>query len=240
MATVALKDVMKVFADGTVAVDRVNLDVGQGEFMVLLGPTGLREVDPAADGRGPGGPDLGRDHARRRAGQRPATARARGGDGLPGLRALPAHDGGENIGFPLRLAGVEPEPRAERVAEVAGALGIGDVLARKPGAALRWPAPAGRDGPRHRAPAHALPHGRAAVQPGQRAAGRAAGGDLRPGPRARRHHDLRHARPGRGADHGRPGGDPAQRASCRTSAPRPRCTGGPARSTWPRSSAAPG
>ncbi|GAB3864943.1 hypothetical protein GCM10027610_114160 [Dactylosporangium cerinum] len=40
MATVALKDVMKVFADGTVAVDRVNLDVGQGEFMVLLGPSG--------------------------------------------------------------------------------------------------------------------------------------------------------------------------------------------------------
>ncbi|GAB3864940.1 ABC transporter ATP-binding protein [Dactylosporangium cerinum] len=40
---------------------------------------------------------------------------------------------GENIGFPLRLSGVEPEPRAEQVAEVASALGIGDVLARKPG-----------------------------------------------------------------------------------------------------------
>src|SRR5438045_3034470 len=40
VATVALKDVTKVFPDGTVAVDNVNLDVGDGEFMVLLGPSG--------------------------------------------------------------------------------------------------------------------------------------------------------------------------------------------------------
>ncbi|MBB5870609.1 multiple sugar transport system ATP-binding protein [Allocatelliglobosispora scoriae] len=39
---------------------------------------------------------------------------------------------GDNIGFPLRLSGVEPAPRAERVADVASALGIGDVLGRKP------------------------------------------------------------------------------------------------------------
>ena len=39
---------------------------------------------------------------------------------------------GENIGFPLRLSGVEQRPRGERVADVASALGIGDVLARKP------------------------------------------------------------------------------------------------------------
>src|SRR5690242_7036883 len=39
---------------------------------------------------------------------------------------------GDNIGFPLRLSGVDPEPRAERVADVAAALGIGDVLARRP------------------------------------------------------------------------------------------------------------
>ena len=39
---------------------------------------------------------------------------------------------GDNIGFPLRLSGVEPAPRGERVADVASALGIGDVLGRKP------------------------------------------------------------------------------------------------------------
>jgi multiple sugar transport system ATP-binding protein len=39
---------------------------------------------------------------------------------------------GENIGFPLKLSGVEPESRNERVGDVASALGIGDVLGRKP------------------------------------------------------------------------------------------------------------
>jgi multiple sugar transport system ATP-binding protein len=39
---------------------------------------------------------------------------------------------GDNISFPLRLSGVEAAPREERVADVAGALGIGDVLGRKP------------------------------------------------------------------------------------------------------------
>src|SRR5689334_24509275 len=39
---------------------------------------------------------------------------------------------GDNIGFPLRLSGVDANPRGEQVAEVASALGIGDVLARKP------------------------------------------------------------------------------------------------------------
>src|SRR5206468_7233115 len=39
---------------------------------------------------------------------------------------------GDNIGFPLRLSGVEPDSRSERVADVASALGIGDVLSRRP------------------------------------------------------------------------------------------------------------
>jgi multiple sugar transport system ATP-binding protein len=38
----------------------------------------------------------------------------------------------DNIGFPLRLSGVEQSPRIERVGDVASALGIGDVLGRKP------------------------------------------------------------------------------------------------------------
>ena len=39
----------------------------------------------------------------------------------------------DNIGFPLRIAGLEQDSRQERVADIAAALGIGDVLARKPG-----------------------------------------------------------------------------------------------------------
>src|SRR5436190_2086306 len=40
MARIALRELTKVFGDGTVAVDGLTLDVEHGEFMVLLGPTG--------------------------------------------------------------------------------------------------------------------------------------------------------------------------------------------------------
>ncbi len=132
MATVALKDVTKVFGDGTIAVDNVSLDVGDGEFMVLLGPSGcgkstvLRMVagleDPTAgaillDG------NLAND----------LTPRERGiAMVFQDFALYPHMTVGENIGFPLRLSGVEPDSRSERVADVASALGIGDVLARRP------------------------------------------------------------------------------------------------------------
>ncbi|MEV8511011.1 ABC transporter ATP-binding protein [Dactylosporangium sp. NPDC051484] len=132
MATVALKDVMKVFADGTIAVDRINLDVGQGEFMVLLGPSGcgkstlLRMVagleDPTSGAIIMDG-ELANDLPPRERGVAMV---------FQDFALYPHMTVGENIAFPLRLSGVEAEPRAEQVAEVASALGIGDVLARKP------------------------------------------------------------------------------------------------------------
>src|SRR4051812_45870225 len=40
MAGVEFDSVSKVYADGTKAVDELRLDIGDGEFMVLVGPSG--------------------------------------------------------------------------------------------------------------------------------------------------------------------------------------------------------
>jgi multiple sugar transport system ATP-binding protein len=40
MSEIMLKGVSKRFADGTVAVDNVDLDIADGEFVILVGPSG--------------------------------------------------------------------------------------------------------------------------------------------------------------------------------------------------------
>jgi multiple sugar transport system ATP-binding protein len=132
VTTVALKDVIKVFPDGTVAVDKITLDVSDGEFMVLLGPSGcgkstlLRMIagleDPTSGAillNGEFVNDL--------------SPRERGiAMVFQDFALYPHMSVGENIGFPLRLSGVAADSRGERVSDVASALGIGDVLGRKP------------------------------------------------------------------------------------------------------------
>ena len=56
MAKIVLDQVSKVFGDEVIAVNDVSLEIGDGEFMVLVGPSGLREVhDPADPRRSRGG-----------------------------------------------------------------------------------------------------------------------------------------------------------------------------------------
>ncbi len=132
MATVALKDVTKVFADGTIAVDNVSLDVGDGEFMVLLGPSGCGKSTVLRMIAGLEDPTTGAILlAGELANDLPPRDR-KIAMVFQDFALYPHMTVGDNIGFPLRLAGIEPEPRSERVADVASALGIGDVLARKP------------------------------------------------------------------------------------------------------------
>ena len=72
--------VTKVYDGGVVAVDDVSLEVRPGEFVVLVGPVGLRQVDAAADDRRAGegdggdGPDR-RARRDRRSRRRTATSR---------------------------------------------------------------------------------------------------------------------------------------------------------------------
>ena len=97
--------------------------------------------------------------------------------------------------------------------DAAKVLGLAGELKKKPGAPLRRPAAAGRDGPGDRARAARLPDGRAAVEPRREAARPDARRD-RPDPaRPRGDDDLRDARPERGDDARRPGRGDARRAA---------------------------
>ncbi|TDC70205.1 ABC transporter ATP-binding protein [Micromonospora sp. KC606] len=132
MTTVALKDVTKVFPDGTLAVDNVNLDVNDGEFMVLLGPSGCGKSTVLRMVAGLEDPTSGAvllDGAF--ANDLPPRER-KIAMVFQDFALYPHMTVNDNIGFPLRLAGVEAASRGERIQDVASALGIGEVLGRKP------------------------------------------------------------------------------------------------------------
>ncbi|MEU4559312.1 ABC transporter ATP-binding protein [Actinoplanes sp. NPDC023936] len=132
MSTVALKNVTKIWPDGTYAVDNLDLEVNDGEFMVLLGPSGcgkstvLRMIagleDPTEGELLLNGEPVLDLPPRER-----SIAMV-----FQDFALYPHMTVGENIGFPLKLSGVEPSPRQERVDAIAGALGIGEVLGRRP------------------------------------------------------------------------------------------------------------
>src|SRR4051812_39935269 len=132
VTTVALKDVTKVFPDGTVAVDNVNLDVADGEFMVLLGPSGCGKSTVLRMIAGLEDPTTGAIVLDGELANELPPRDRRIAMVFQDFALYPHMSVGDNIGFPLRLSGVDHGPRGERVADVASALGIGDVLTRKP------------------------------------------------------------------------------------------------------------
>ncbi|MEU2611889.1 ABC transporter ATP-binding protein [Micromonospora sp. NPDC007271] len=132
MTTVALKDVTKVFQDGTVAVDTINLDVNDGEFMVLLGPSGCGKSTVLRMVAGLEDPTTGAVMLDGEVANDLPPRDRRIAMVFQDFALYPHMTVGENIGFPLRLAGVQPDSRGERIEDVASALGIGDVLGRKP------------------------------------------------------------------------------------------------------------
>ena len=205
MARIVLEQVTKVFSGGeTVAVDDVSLEIGDGEFMVLVGPSGcgkstlLRIVaglEDLTNGEVMIGDRIVTDIApkdrdiamvfQNYALYPHMTVRKNLGIGLK-LRRTPKPE----IDKKVRRGGGDPGPRAAARAQA--------------GPALRRPAPARRDRPGDGARAAGVPDGRAAVEPRRQAAradARRAGAAARP---AAHHHHLRHPRPGRGDDAGRP------------------------------------
>ena len=238
MATIELEHVTKAYAGGVVAVDDVSLAIARRRVHRPRRPVRLRQVDAAAhDRRARGGDRRARSRSAARR-HRPRAAATRHRDGLPELRALPAHERPPEHRLRPQGAARRRRPRSRRrVDEVAELLGLDGAARAQAGAALRRPAPAGRDGPRDRARAAGVPDGRAALEPRREAPRRHARVARAAARAARRHDGLRHARPDRGDD-----ARPARRGDARRPDPpgrrrRRRSTRSRATSSSPRSSA---
>lgn len=133
MSDVVLENVSRHFGDVT-AVDRVDLEVINNEFMVLLGPSGcgkttlLRIVaglETVSDGVVHIGGKVVTDTP---AGDRDVSMV------FQSYALYPHMTVARNIESPLAARKVPREQRQTRVTEVAGLLGINDLLDRKPGA----------------------------------------------------------------------------------------------------------
>ena len=183
----------------------MTLDIGDGEFMVLVGPSGcgkttaLRMVAGLEDITS-GILRIGGKEANDETPKERDIAMV-----FQNYALYPHMTVAENIGFALKLRKL-PKDQLNAKVKRGGRDPRPDRLAGPQArTAVRRPAPAGRHGPGHRARALGVPDGRAAVQPGRQAAGAdARRGGAHPAADGRIHH-LRHARPGRGDDHGRPG-----------------------------------
>ena len=239
MAEVALDGVSKVFEDGTRAVDGMNLEIEDGEFMVLVGPSGcgkttaLRMVaglEEITEGELRIGDRVVNDLTPR---ERDIAMVFQSYALYPHLTVY------DNIAFGLKLRKVPKEEIDKRVRDAARILDLEPFLERKPQRALRRPAAARRDGPRDRAPAAGVPDGRAALEPRRQAARADARRDRAAPARPRRDDDLRHARPGRGDDDGRPRRRHAQGRAAAGRRRRRSSTTSRSTSSSPASSAAP-
>ena len=204
MASVVLAHVSKTF-DDVVAVDDLTPRGRRRGVPRAARAVGLREVDRAADDRRARGADRGHDRDRRPRRQRRRGQGPRRRDGVPELRAVPAHDGAPEHRVPAAVA-QGPGGRARRSSSPRrpSSLGLDDLPRPQARAALGRSAAAGRARAGDRAPAAGVPDGRAAVEPRRQAARADARRAHRAAATPRGDDRVRHPRPGRGDDDGRP------------------------------------
>jgi multiple sugar transport system ATP-binding protein len=134
VANIELARVTKVYPNGVRAVDAVDLEIGDGEFMVLVGPSGcgkttllrmIAGLEEVSGGRiRIGGRDVTMLAPRRR-----DIAMV-----FQNYALYPHMTVAENLGFGLKVQKTDKTERRRRVREVAEILGLDALLDRKPAA----------------------------------------------------------------------------------------------------------
>ena len=132
MAAITMKGITKRYADGTEAVKSVDLDIADGEFVILVGPSGcgkstlLRMIvglEDISDGEMRIGDDVVNDRAPK---DRDLAMVFQNYALYPHLSVR------ENMAFPLRLQKVAEDEITRRVEEAAQVLELTENLDRKP------------------------------------------------------------------------------------------------------------
>jgi multiple sugar transport system ATP-binding protein len=132
LAEIVLKDVTKRYPDGTEAVKKMNLEIADGEFMILVGPSGcgkstalrmIAGLEEISEGELIIGGEVVNDLPPR---DRDVAMV------FQNYALYPHMSVRENMGFALKLAKVESEEIDKRVREAADILDLSEHLDRKP------------------------------------------------------------------------------------------------------------
>ena len=132
MADVQLVHLSKVYGNGVVAVDDLNLEVGEGEFVVLVGPSGCGKTTAL---RMVAGLEEISDGEIRIGGKVVNDLPPRDRDiamVFQNYALYPHKTVYENLAFGLRMRKVPKDEQKRRVEEIARVLGLGDMLKRRP------------------------------------------------------------------------------------------------------------
>ncbi len=127
---VALRHVGKIFANGTNALQDLDLEVRDGEFLSLLGPSGCGKSTALRLIAGLGEPSRGRIEWRPQAAD--GSDRAPIGFVFQEPTLMPWATVFGNVHLPLRLAGLERAGAAPRVSEALGRVGLADAAGSYP------------------------------------------------------------------------------------------------------------
>jgi len=132
MAEIVMDEVTKRFADGTEAVKQMSLDVGDGEFIILVGPSGcgkstalrmIAGLEDITDGQ----VRIGEEVVNEKAPKDRDIAMV-----FQNYALYPHLTVRENMAFPLRLAKVPKEEIDRKVEEAAQTLDLAQHLDRRP------------------------------------------------------------------------------------------------------------
>ena len=131
---IRLEGVTKRFKGDVLAVDDVTLDITPGEFMVLVGPSGcgkstLLRIIAGLEEVSAGRVHLGDDDVTTKLPQHRDVAMV-----FQSYALYPRMSVRRNMGFGLRMRRTPKAERTRRVKEVAGILGLEQLLDRRPGA----------------------------------------------------------------------------------------------------------